>query len=228
VNTCLRLTLAGALACICAATDAQSVLFDFNGGPQYSGTPLDQYSSGIRAHFWGQNEGLYSPSYSIQNIAQVIGMYPTGFTGLGLSPDSVFGADLHIAFFRMGDGSAVPLTNLSIMVAPQELSCDSSSTMQITAYRHGQLVGTRTAIAPQLDNYLWPTIDVGFSSAQTFDSVTIHFLSGPPTGGDWGGIFVADNLSIMATPEPSGMAGLGLGVLAITLLARQRRRARLR
>src|SRR5947209_7091966 len=121
---------AGALSLV-AAANATSVLYDFNSGPQYTGTPLDQFGGGIRAHFAGQSVGALSPAYSIQNIAQVIGLYPTGFSGLGLSPDSVFGADLYVSFFKQSDGSAQDLNSLSFMVAPQELSCDSSSTMEL-------------------------------------------------------------------------------------------------
>lgn len=195
---------------------AQSVLFDFDGGPQYTGTPLDQISGGYRAHFVGTGSG-----YSIQNIAQVILMSPTGFSGLGLSPNSVFGADLLISFFNQADGTAQSVSDFSLMVAPQELACDSSSRMRVTAYNGSTLVGTQTAIAPNLDTYTWPTIDLAFSSAQPFDNVVVHFDAAPPTGGDYGVIFVADNMQITPVPEPATVAGLM--VCGLAFLTRRRR-----
>jgi len=94
VKTRLSLGLGLMLCGVASTASAQSILFDFDNGPQYSGTPLDQISGGVRAHF-----DATGSAYSIQNIAQVIGMYPTGFAGLGLSPGSVFQSDLTISFF---------------------------------------------------------------------------------------------------------------------------------
>lgn len=206
------LALVVGLVLAAGTADAQ-VLFDFNGGPQYSGTPLDQFSGGLRAHFTG--------GYSIQDIQQVIGVLPTGFSGLGLSPNSVFGSDLGISFFKQSDGSTQTLQAVSILVAPQELSCDSSSTMRITAYNGATFVGSQTAVA-SLDSYTWPMISLGFVSAQPFDNVVVHFEAGPPTGGDWGGIFVADNLSVTPTPEPASLAAMGLGLASMARRLRRR------
>ncbi|HWA83423.1 MAG TPA: PEP-CTERM sorting domain-containing protein [Fimbriimonadaceae bacterium] len=206
-----------ALACVPVGAGAQSVLFDFNSGPQFTGTPLDQIVGGVRAHFDATGSG-----YSIQNTAQVIGMLPTGFTGLGLSPNSVFGSDLLISFKDAATSNPLFLSDVSIQVAPQELACDSSSTMRITAYSGASFVGTNLAVASG-DVFTWPTIDLALASAQPFDNIVVHFESGPPTGGDWGGIFVADNLLATPVPEPAGLVGLGLGVLAALRLRRRRR-----
>jgi hypothetical protein len=195
---------------------AQSVLFDFDGGPQFAGTPLDQISGGYRAHFTASGS-----AYSIQNIAQVIGMSPTGFSGLGLSPGSVFASDLLISFFNQSDGTAQDVSDFSMLVAPQELACDSSARMRVTAYNGSTLVGTQTAIAPNLDTYTWPTINLAFSSAQLFNNVVVHFDAIPPTGGDYGVIFVADNMQITPVPEPATVAGLLVCGLAV--LVRRRR-----
>lgn len=201
-----RLALLAGTALAASLAGAQSVLFDFNAGPQFSGTPLDQISGGVRAHIAATGSG-----YSIQNVAQVIGVLPTGFSGLGLSPSSVFPADLLISFFNQSDGSPLGLSSMSIMVAPQELACDSSSTMKIMAYSGTTFLGSRTAIS--LDqNYTWPIIDLAFDSAVPFDNVVVHFQSGPPTGGDWGPIFVADNIVATPAPEPLSMVAFGLGL----------------
>ena len=198
---------------------AQSVLFDFNSGPQYTSTPLDITVGGIRAHFGATGNG-----FSIQDTAQVIGMLPTGFSGLGWTPNSVYGSDLTVSFWDAVTGNALYLTDASIMVAPQELACDSSSTMKISAYDGVNLVGSNTAITAD-QNFTWPVINLDFSSAQPFDNVVIHFQSGPPTGGDWGPIFVADNLLVTPSPapEPASLAGLCVGVLSLGRIIRRRR-----
>lgn len=188
LHLCLAIGIG--LACAIGAASAQSTLFDFNNGPQYTGTPQDQVAGGIRAHFTATGSG-----YSIQNVAQVIGMLPTGFSGLGWSPNSVYGSDMMISFTDAVTGTPLNLSRVSIMVAPQELACDSSSTMKITAYKGTHLVGSSLAISND-PNYTWPTIYLAFASGVPFDNVVIHFQAGPPTGGDWGPIFVADNLVV--------------------------------
>jgi hypothetical protein len=197
---------------------AQSTLFDFNNGPRYTPLPLDQVSGNIRAHFSATGQG-----YSIQYTPDAIGMMPAGFSGYGLSPSSVFGADLLVSFWDNTTGNPLSLSDASIMVAPQELACDSSSTMKISVYSGSTLVGSNTAISYD-QNYTWPLINLGFSSATGFDNIVIHFLSGPPTGGDWGGIFVADNLSVTPSPvpEPTALVGLAIGALAFSRKFRRR------
>ncbi|MBS1718198.1 MAG: PEP-CTERM sorting domain-containing protein [Armatimonadetes bacterium] len=206
--------------CAVSATGAASVLFDFNNGPQYSGTPLDQVAGGIRAHF----DSIGGQGYSIQDIGQVIGMLPTGFSGLGLSPNSVFPSDLTISFHDAVTSNPLFLSDVSMMVAPQELACDSSSTMKMSAYNGSTFVGSVTAVAVA-DVYTWPTIDLAFSSALPFDNVVIHFQSGPPTGGDWGPIFVADNLLVnpAPVPEPATLTALGIAAITFARFGRQRK-----
>lgn len=99
------------------------------------------------------------------------------------------------------------------MYAPQELACDSSATMKVSAYWKNVFVGSNTAVAP--NPVTWPTGVLSFSSAQGFDSVVVHYLSPPPTGGDYGPIFLADNMNVTAVPEPASIAALALGVGAI-------------
>jgi hypothetical protein len=124
-------TLVAAISLCVAATARGALLFDFNSGPQYTSLPLDLTVGGVTAHLSATGGG-----FSIQNTAQVIGMLPAGFTGLGMTPNSVFGADLAVGFPQ------TTLSDFSIMFAPQELACDSSATMSVTAYRNGVLVGT--------------------------------------------------------------------------------------
>ncbi|MBS1703898.1 MAG: PEP-CTERM sorting domain-containing protein [Armatimonadetes bacterium] len=207
----LYLTLSVGLAMIPTAAMSQSTLFDFNNGPRYASVPLDQVSGNIRAHFTATGQG-----FSIQYTPEVIGMMPAGFDGFGLTPNSVFPSDLMVSFFDFSTGNPLFLSDASIMVAPQELACDSSSTMKISAYSGTTFVGSNTAITAD-QNYTWPLINLDFSSTTPFDNIVIHFQSGPPTGGDWGPIFAADNLLVTPSPvpEPASIIGLAIGALAL-------------
>ena len=196
------------------AACTQAALFDLESIPIHTPFPADQVSEGIRAHFSGE--------YSIQDLTQVILMMPTGFSGHSISPNSVFRADLSVSFFVDGTANPALVDSASILVAPQELACDSSATMRITAYRGTIQVGTATAIAPQLDTYMWPTIDLSITPGQLFDNVVVHWEKAPPTGGDYGVIFVADNLQVHAVPEPQAMLGLGLAGCAALIRWRKR------
>ena len=77
----------------CGPTSAATMLFDFNNGPQYSSLPFNLTVDGVTAHFSATGQG-----FSIQNTAQVIGVLPAGFSGLGLVPNSVYLADLPVSF----------------------------------------------------------------------------------------------------------------------------------
>lgn len=188
-----------------SSAKAASVLFDFNSGPQFTSVPLTLTVGGITAQLSATGNG-----FSIQNTAQVIGGLPTGFSGLGLTPNSVFAADLLVSFPNE------VVTDFSIMVAPQELATDTTATLKVSAYRNGNLVGTNTSAATG-DTFTWPSSTLSFSSAQGFNSVVIHYQSPPPTGGDYGVIFVADNMAVTATvvPEPCSLSLLALGVFGL-------------
>jgi hypothetical protein len=191
-----------------APAKAASVLFDFNNAPVHTpitaAFPLDLTVGGIAAHFSATGEG-----YSIQDTAQVVGVLPTGFSGLGISPSSVFAADLLVSFPQE------VVTDFSIMVAPQELTTDSTATLRVTAFLNGVLVGTHTSMGSE--PFLWPSSTLSFSSASGFNSVVVHYDSPPPTGGDYGSIFVADNMTVTATsvPEPGSLVLLGIGILGL-------------
>ena len=182
-----------------------TALFDFNSGPQFTSVPLDLTVNGITAHFSATGQG-----FSIQNTAQVIGVLPTGFSGLGLNPNSVFPADLLVSFPNE------VATDFSIMVAPQELATDTTATLRVTAYMNNVFVGTNTSTATG-DVFLWPSSTLSFSSPQGFNSVVVHYDSPPPGGGDYGPIFVADNMNVtaIAVPEPSCLALAAIGVLGV-------------
>ena len=55
---------------------------------------------------------------------------------------------------------------------------------------------------------------------QVFNSVVAHYDSPPPTGGDFGEIFVADNMIVTASvvPEPGGLVLLGIGIGATRMV----------
>lgn len=191
------------LTALCARVEAAPVLFDFDSAPLHSPLPLDLTVDGITAHFSATGQG-----FSIQR-ADTLGFTPVGFSGNSIYPSSVFPADLLVGFSQT-------LTDFSILYAPEEYATDSSARMRVTAYMNGSLVGTNTATADPPGT--WPTATLSFSSALAFNSVVVHYDAPPPTGGDYGPIFMADNMSVTAAtaaiPEPDTysmlLAGLGL------------------
>lgn len=160
---------------------AQDILFDFDNAPLYTSLPIYQTAGGITARLSATGQG-----YSIQN-ANVLGFTPAGFSGHIIYPNSIYLADLIIRF----DST---ITDFSIMYACQELGCDNSATMKVTAFMNGLLVGsnTRTATFPGT----WPVDTLRCTFPQGFDSVVVHYFLPPPTCQDYGTIFVADNMRV--------------------------------
>jgi len=160
---------------------AQEVLFDFDNAPLYTSLPIDLTVGGITAHL-----SATGPGYSIQN-ADVLGFTPPGFSGRILYPNSINLSDLFISYDKV-------LTDFSIMYSPDELGCDNSATMRVTAYMNGIFVGTntRTATFPGT----WPVDTLSCSFPQGFNNVVVHYDSPPPTCQDYGTIFMADNMRV--------------------------------
>jgi hypothetical protein len=191
MKTLLKLLLVGAFS-VCA--QAQDVTFDFDNAPQHAPLPLSLSAGGITGYF---SSGSPWYNYSIQAPADVIGFTPQGFSGLCISPSTVFRSDLLVSFDRQ-------LTNASILYAPEEYATDSSCTMRMTAYLGRNWVGTNTYQIPNPGT--WPTGTLSFSSTSPFDNIVIHYDAPPPTGGDYGPIFMVDNLIVTptgGTPTPS-------------------------
>jgi hypothetical protein len=205
------------LTCMVVAAQARagSVLFDFN-DPAYLHRPLPQSYTvgGITADLSATAQG-----FSIQDPLQSIGFLPIGFSGLCISPNSVFPADLLVSFPQ------TTLTDFSVMVTPQELNTDSTATLRVTAFMNGVEVGTNTSMGSP--PFFWPSSTLSFSSPQGFNSVVVHYDAPPPTGGDFGPIFVADNMIVTAqspaVPEPTSLTLLGIGVLGLLTIPRLRR-----
>jgi hypothetical protein len=137
-----------------------------------------------------------------------MGFTPQGFAGLSIYPNSIYLADLQIRFDQA-------LASFSIMYSCQELGCDDSATMRVTAYMNGTLIGadTRTARFPGT----WPTDTLRCSFQQGFDSVVVHYDSRPPTCQDYGVIFMADNMLVI----PAGVTGVSEGDIPRVLTLRQ-------
>jgi len=180
--------VAACLACTHAASDAlaQSILFDFENAPQYTPLPTDLAAGGVTAHFSATGQG-----YSIQ-LAGALGFTPAGFSGRCIYPSSVSASDLSISFSRT-------VTAFSILYAAQELDCDCSSTLKVTAFMNGAAVGSSTMSA--VSGGVWPSATLAFNSASGFNSVVVHYQSAPPCGCDYGVIFMADNMRV--TPAPT-------------------------
>src|SRR4249920_2942947 len=120
------LILFGGLSLFTASGNAQTVLFDFDSLPAHSGLPAGYTVGGITAAFSATGQG-----FSIQP-ANTLGFTPVGFSG-----NSIYASDLLVGF-------SMPLKDFSILYAPQELGCDDSATLRVTAYLGGALVGTAT------------------------------------------------------------------------------------
>ena len=180
-------TLLSILLLACAApAGAQSVLFDFDSAPLYTPLPLDVTVGSLTAHLSATGQG-----YSIQR-ADTLGFTPAGFAGHSIYPSSVYAADLLVSFSQT-------LQDFSIMYAPEEYACDTSATMRVTAYLGTTFVATATTTAPVPGT--WPTGVLALSAPQGFDNVVIHYDAAPPTGGDWGPIFMADNMIVTVTAD---------------------------
>ena len=184
MKTRVRLLAVG-VSLFTAHAAAQTVLFDFDSAPPRAPLPIRLTIGGITAQFSATGQG-----FSIQE-ANTLGFTPTGFAGYCVYPGSVFAADLLVAFSR-------PLTSFSILYAPEEYACDSSARMRVTADLDGLVVGTSTTTADPPGT--WPSATLAFSSAQTFNHVVIHYDAPPPTGGDWGPIFMSDNMTVVSPP----------------------------
>lgn len=180
-----------ARACLCLFVVATTglfspasaqVLFDFDSGPIHTSLPLTLSVGGVTAHFSATGQG-----YSIQDYFGNL-FVPIGFSGLFLSPNSIYASDLIIHFDQT-------LTDFAIAYAPEEYGCDSSATMRVTVYRSGSYVGTNTMIARNPGT--WPVDTLSCSFPQGFDSVVVHYDHHPISGcTDWGPIFAADNMVV--------------------------------
>ena len=180
-----------------------NTVFDFDGGPVHTSLPLDQTAGDIVAHFSAAGQG-----YSIQPLP-VTGLWPAGFSGNCLYPNSVFASDLSIAF-------STSLSDISLLYSPEEYATDTSCTMRITAYNGTTLVGTTTYSIPG-DTFTWPTGTLAIAPSQPFDNVVVHYDAAPATGGDYGPVFMVDNVDVtpVPTPEPSALALLDVGALGL-------------
>jgi hypothetical protein len=191
-------------------TSEPSVLFDFDNAPVHTSLPIDLTVGGVTAHLSATGSG-----FSIQP-ADTLGFTPAGFGGYCLYPNSVFAADLHVSFSRT-------MTGFSILYSPQELGCDDSATMRVTAYMDGAFVGTNTATVPVPGT--WPTGTLSINTSQPFNSVVVHYDSRPPTCQDWGPIFLADNMivtpsactgaAVTQQPAPVSICYAGTGTLGV-------------
>ena len=167
--------------------EAQSVLFDFD-SLTGTGLPTAYTVGGITASFSATGQG-----FSIQP-ADTMGFTPAGFAGKCIYPNSINAADLLVSF-------SAPLTDFSILYATQELACDDSATMRVTAFMNGTPVGTNTATTNCIDIPCnWTPNTLSITTTQAFNNVVVHYATRPPTCQNWGPIFMADNMTV--TPMP--------------------------
>jgi hypothetical protein len=200
---------------VCGKVAADIIVYNFDAAPLHSPLPLDQTVAGVTAHI-ASATAIYN--YSVQQ-ANAPGSTPAGFAGSCISPNTINQSDLAISFSQL-------VNSASILYAPDELATDSSCTMRITGYLGATYVGTNThTISPP---GTWPSGTLSLVSVQPFDNVVIHYDHAPVTGGDYGPIFMADNLTIATVPEPGSLLTLALGgaMTAAAILIRRRRSLR--
>ena len=167
-------------------TSAQSILFDFDAAPAHSPLPISLTVDGVTAQFSGTGQG-----FSIQ-AANALGFTPVGFAGNCIYPSSVFAADLQISY-------STYISAFSILYAPEEYACDSSATMRVTAFSNNVQVATATTNAAA---GTWPSETLQVAVIEGFNSVVVHYDKAPVTGGDYGPIFMADNMQITPLALP--------------------------
>jgi hypothetical protein len=187
---------------------AQSIVFDFENAQGGSGLPLSLTVGGLQADFSASGLG----GFFVQQPQSAALPTPAGFSGYCLLPSSNDSADLHVAFSQ-------PLTDFAILYSPQELACDASATMQLSAYLNGTLVGTSTTNATAQCTCTWASEWLRFSSAQGFNSIVVHYVAPAAGCQDYGRIYMADNVTVTVAPPPiilSNVTKLANGALQFT------------
>ena len=159
------------------ASAPRAVTYDFDNAPVHTSLPIDLTVNGLTAHFTG--------GYSTQPVGTV-GISPAGFSGLYLFPNSVFQSDLGVSFSQV-------LTDFSILYAVDELACDTSARMRVTAYMNGALAGTNTMVAVP---GTYPSATLSIVAPTGFNSVVVHWDAPGTLCQDYGPIFFADNVTV--------------------------------
>jgi hypothetical protein len=165
-----------------------AVTYDFDSAPVHTALPIDLTVNGLTAHFTG--------GYSVQPVG-TLGISPVGFSGLYLYPSSVFQSDLVIGFSEV-------LTDFSILYAVDELACDVSARMRVTAYQNGSFAGTNTMVAPVPGTY--PSATLSIVAPSGFNSVVVHWDAPGTACQDYGPIFFADNVTVTRAFPPTDVA----------------------
>ena len=166
---------------------AQNVVYNFDNLPVYSPLPIYDVQGGIIAQFTATGAG-----YSIQSVTTAT-VVPVGFSGNFIFPSSVFASDMMVSFSK-------PLMAFSILYASQELACDDSATMRVTAYMDATPVGTSTTNSTSLCVCTWTANTLSITTTQAFNRVVVNYDAKPPTCADWGPVFLVDNMIV--TPMP--------------------------
>lgn len=179
---------------LASVASAQNVLFTFDELTPYRSLPVQTTQAGITATMSGAT--FYN--YSIQLVGTV-GIAPVGMSGNYIFPNTVYKEDLVATFSQ-------DLIDFSIMYAPQELATDSSCTMRLTVFKGTTQVGT-TTYKITTEPFVWPTGTIRLTTTQPFNRAVVHYDKPPATGGDYGVIFVADNMKVTPAPVTTVVSG---------------------
>ena len=180
-----RAPLVVALVACAVGAFGQRTLFNFDDAPVHTSLPVSVGADGITATLTATGQG-----FSIQPYGTV-GLSPVGMSGLYIYPNSVYAADLVATF-------SVYVKSASIDYSPCQYGGDSSPRMRITAYNGAITVGTSTHTTYA---GTWPTGTLRISATQPFNRIVVHYDAAPPTGGNWGPIFIADNMTLSMRQE---------------------------
>lgn len=182
MKTLLRAVLLS-VAVSAGQVGGQGLLFDFDSATVHTPLPINQTVGGLTATFAG--------NFGIQE-ANTMGFTPIGFAGNCIYPNSIFASDLTITF-------SAAMTDFSILYAPQELGCDTSARMRVTAWLNGAMVGTAVTNASAPGT--WPTETLAIHVDGGFNSAVVHYDQAPACT-DRGPIFMADNMVVTPAPTP--------------------------
>ncbi len=172
--------------------------FDFDSGTPalvatQAGTPLDQTSAGVTAHFTSPTVG--AGGFSVQSDATTH-FHLSQFSGNYLYPNSVYNPALDIQFSQ-------PLTSITFTYATADFTQNNvPTTIQVTAYQ-GSTANPAVGSASGHASYgtdTMPMSTLTFTSATPFDVVEIAIPPAPLAASD----FLVDNIiAVGAQPVPS-------------------------
>ncbi len=168
-----------------------------------AGTPLDQTSAGVTAHFTSPTVG--AGGFSVQSDATTH-FHLSQFSGNYLYPNSVYSPALDIQFSQ-------PLTSITFTYATADFTqANVPTTIQVTAYQNSTAnpaVGSASGHALYGTDTM-PMSTLTFTSATPFDVVEITIPPAPLAASD----FLVDNIIAVTAQAPPSATPTSAGIAA--------------